>query len=59
LREAKRCAKAIVGQLTADDFVSVVAYVSDVEIVCPARLASDVTPVCASIDRIDTLPNSV
>ena len=55
LEEAKRCAKAIVGQLTADDFVSVVAYGSDVEVVCPARPASDVTSVCASIDRIDTL----
>ena len=55
LEEAKRCAKAIVGRLTADDFVSVVAYSSDVEVVCPARPASDVSSVCASIDRIDTL----
>ena len=36
LQEAKkRCAKAIVGQLTADDFVSVVAMGSDVESCVP------------------------
>ena len=54
LDEAKRCAKIIVGQLTAEDFVSVVAYGSSVEVVCPAQPVTDVSSICASIDRIRT-----
>jgi Ca-activated chloride channel family protein len=41
LAEAKRCAATIVDQLGPDDFVSVVAYDGDVQVVWPASQVSD------------------
>lgn len=58
LEEAKRCAKEIVRQLTADDFVSVIAYDGLAEVVCPARPASDIASVCSAIDRIASRGNT-
>jgi Ca-activated chloride channel family protein len=54
LEEAKRCAKAIVRQLTNADYVAVVAYCSTVSVVCNARQVDDAERICALIDRIET-----
>ena len=53
LDEAKRCAKTIVGQLKAEDFVSVVSYGSQITIVSPAGPAGDPAKISALIDGID------
>jgi len=54
LNEAKRCAKAIVHQLAPDDFVSVIAYDSTVDVMCPAQPVSSIAAICAHIDEIQS-----
>jgi len=53
LDEAKRCAKAVVGQLKAEDFVSVISYGSEITVVSRAAPASDPAKICALIDGIE------
>ena len=55
LTEAKRCAARIVRKLRPDDFVSVVAYGSDVSVICPARPANDPDAICNLIEAIQTM----
>ncbi len=52
LAEAKRCARAIVDRMGAGDFVSVVAYDDNVELVWPAQRRNSPRDLHAAIERI-------